>query len=215
MTACSAEALLFTNSSQTDPDLKQSSRRQPAHQHVIGSAFWSSPITSTPWQRPSGSARSSQTSQCSRSPSAETRAQIYQGRKDFKKHKQIKKNWHAFSGRGSVPLVESGGTLFEEHRHCTVEGAAVLALHRVHVARFHHVHRRGHQRCAETSGESGSEVAGHVVCGKQAAVISGEKKTGSNLKSSWGEGGYLRRWSVYSHLSLACAPGWALWWCHR
>lgn len=68
-------------------------------------------------------------------------------------------------GTGALPLVEGGGTLFKQHGHGAVECAAVLARHRVHVARLHHVHWGGHQGGAEPGGKGGGEVAGHVVCG--------------------------------------------------
>lgn len=132
------------------------------------SAFRLSQVTPGTRRRPSGSARSSQTSQCSRSPSAETRARIYQERnKNRVRFDSGNSAGQVFIGSGAVPLVEGGGTLFEQHRHGAVEGAAVLALHRVHVARFHHVHRRRHQGGAETGGKGGGEVARHVVCGEQ------------------------------------------------
>lgn len=72
---------------------------------------------------------------------------------------------------GSVPLVEGCGTFFKQHGHGTVQGTAVLARHRVHVARLHHIHRGGHQGGAEAGGEGSSEVAGHVVCREQDTSI--------------------------------------------
>lgn len=115
-------------------------------------------------------------------------------------------------GTHAVPLVEGGGTLFKQHGHGAVEGAAVLARHWVHVARFHHVHRGGHQGGAEPGGEGGGEVAGHVVCGEQTYMISIRR-----LKKKTKKKQHLEYWEIYAsaRLSLACASGWALWWCHR
>lgn len=108
---------------------------------------------------------------------------------------------HVLSGTGAVPLVEGGGTLFKQHRHGAVQGAAVLALHRVHVARFHHIHRRRHQGGAETGGEGGGEVAGHVVCrgNKTSYLINRREKKKTIAKRSLKSPGICRGMFV-----LAC-----------
>ena len=62
-----------------------------------------------------------------------------------------------------LPFEKSWRSFPSEHHHCAVGHTCVLSWWRVNKSGFHHIHGRGQNRCAESSNNSGHEVAGHIV----------------------------------------------------
>lgn len=62
-----------------------------------------------------------------------------------------------------LPFEKSWRPFPGEHHHRAVGHTCVLSWWRVNKSGFHHIHRRGQDRCAESSNDSGHEVAGHIV----------------------------------------------------
>lgn len=117
------------------------------------------------------SARSSQTSQCSRNPGEGMRAQSCE-RNQMKQECVQESLCHAwFSKIHSLPLVESCWSFFNQHGYSTVNSTAVLPRHWVHEACLYHIHRGCYNRGAETGCKCCGEVARHVVCRKNRFVI--------------------------------------------